>query len=130
MTPAASHVATGSSPALLESKLVPPHLTLNLLARSQLSTLLQLGLAKRMVTVAAPAGYGKSTALSQFVAWADKQGLVTAWLSLDAEDNDPLRFEHYLAGAVNHADRDLGLPFIHKSNGTNYSRCRSSFWYI
>jgi large exoprotein involved in heme utilization and adhesion len=25
---------------------------------------------------------------------------------------------------------ELTLPFIHKSNGTNYSRCRSSFWYI
>jgi LuxR family maltose regulon positive regulatory protein len=107
MTPA-SHVATGSSPGLLESKLVPPHLALSLLARTQLSTLLQLGLAKRMVAVAAPAGYGKSTALSQFVAWAEKQGIVTAWLSLDAEDNDPLRFVHYLAGALNHADGELG----------------------
>ncbi|HEU0201748.1 MAG TPA: AAA family ATPase, partial [Burkholderiaceae bacterium] len=121
MTPAASHAVTGSSPALLESKLVPPHLTLNLLARTQLSTLLQLGLAKRMVTVAAPAGYGKSTALSQFSAWADKQALVTAWLSLDAEDNDPLRFVHYLAGALNHADRDLGRGALAQIGAGNIS---------
>ena len=101
-------VLDGSSTVLVKSKLAPPHVPLSLLAREQLSSLLQIGLAKRLVSITAPAGYGKTTALTQFVARAEGHGIATAWLSLDTEDNDPLRFMRYLAAALNHADVRLG----------------------
>ncbi|MEJ8825747.1 LuxR C-terminal-related transcriptional regulator [Variovorax humicola] len=100
--------AEASAAVLVESRLAPPQLSLRLLARSQLSTLLHAGLTRRLLGVTAPAGYGKTTALAQFVAQLDVHGITTAWLSLDAEDNDPLRFLRHLAAALHHADARLG----------------------
>ncbi len=106
--PSTTAVEPNSPTMLVRSKLAPPHVPLSLLAREQLSALLQIGLAKRLVSITAPAGYGKTTALTQFVARAEGLGVATAWLSLDAEDNDPLRFMRYLAEALHHADDTLG----------------------
>jgi len=99
-----------SAAVLVDSKFAPPHLGAGagLLARSQLSALLQLGLSKQLVSITAPAGYGKTTALTQFIGWAEAHGIGTAWVSLDAEDNDPLRFARYVATALNHIDGQLG----------------------
>jgi len=108
---------TPSPLALIESKLVPPQLAPGLLARSQLSTLLHTGLHKRLVGVAAAAGYGKTTALAQFVSQTEPLGITTAWLSLDAEDNDPLRFMRYLAAALHHADASLGRGALAQTDG-------------
>ncbi|MDA7416260.1 LuxR C-terminal-related transcriptional regulator [Xenophilus arseniciresistens] len=93
---------------LIESKLVPPQLEARLLARPRLSTLLQAGLTRRLVSLTAPAGYGKTTALAQLVAQLEPLGAPSAWLSLDAEDNDPLHFMRYLAAALQRADASLG----------------------
>lgn len=93
---------------LIESKLVPPQLEARLLARARLSTLLQAGVARRLVSLTAPAGYGKTTALAQLVAQLEALGAPCAWLSLDAEDNDPLHFMRYLAAALHRADDQLG----------------------
>ncbi len=115
--------ATGSAEAsaavLVEAKLAPPQLSLSLLARSQLSALLHTGLPKRLLAVTAPAGYGKTTALAQFVAQIEPHGITTAWLSLDAEDNDPLRFMRYLAAALHHADARLGRSALAQADGAN-----------
>jgi len=108
---------TPSPLALIESKLVPPQLAPGLLARPQLSTLLHTGLHKRLVGVAAAAGYGKTTALAQFVSQTEPLGITTAWLSLDAEDNDPLRFMRYLAAALHHADASLGRGALAQTDG-------------
>ena len=103
-----SGAAEASAAVLVESRLAPPQLSLSLLARSQLSALLHAGLTKRLLSITAPAGYGKTTALAQFVAQLEPHGITTAWLSLDTEDNDPLRFLRYLATALHHADARLG----------------------
>ncbi|WP_218508240.1 LuxR C-terminal-related transcriptional regulator [Variovorax sp. dw_308] len=109
--------AEASAAVLVESRLAPPQLSLRLLARSQLSALLHAGLTRRLLSVTAPAGYGKTTALAQFVSQLDARGITTAWLSLDAEDNDPLRFLRYLAAALHHADARLGRHALAQADG-------------
>ena len=51
----------------------------------------------RLVLVSAPAGFGKSTLLAN---WLDRPALEGAWLSLDARDNDVVRFSRYLSAAA------------------------------
>ncbi|EHP42678.1 LuxR family ATP-dependent transcriptional regulator [Cupriavidus basilensis OR16] len=111
--------AETSAAVLVEAKLAPPQLSSRLLARPQLSSLLHAGLAQRLLSVTAPAGYGKTTALAQFVAQLEPLGITTAWLSLDAEDNDPLRFMRYLAAALHHADARLGRNTLAQADGGN-----------
>lgn len=106
-----------SAAVLVESRLAPPQLSDALLARPGLSALLHTGLGKRLLSVTAPAGYGKTTALAQFVAQLEPHGVTVAWLSLDSEDNDPLLFFRYLAAALHHADQRLGRSVLAQTAG-------------
>jgi LuxR family maltose regulon positive regulatory protein len=75
---------------LLTTKLRIPPLTHRLVRRERLVEAIERGvLAHKLVLVAAPAGYGKTTLLAQ---WAETSRLAVAWLSIGAEDNDPDRF--------------------------------------
>lgn len=56
----------------------------------------------------APAGFGKSTLMADWHAALSGQGFRVGWLSLDPDDNEPLRFLAYLVGALNRADSTLG----------------------
>lgn len=51
----------------------------------------------RLVLVSAPAGFGKTTLLSEWLALSPTP---VAWLALDPADNDPARFLRYLAAAI------------------------------
>ena len=53
--------------------------------------------ATRLTLLSAPPGYGKSVAVQ---GWLESRGLSSAWLSLDAADNDPVRFVRYLIAAL------------------------------
>ena len=54
----------------------------------------------RLVLVSAPAGFGKTTLLSQWLAHGDEFDAYVAWLSLDPGDNDPGRFLAHLVAAL------------------------------
>ncbi len=54
----------------------------------------------RLVLVSAPAGFGKTTLLGQWLAAGDRPGPQVAWLSLDPGDNDLRRFLTHLVAAV------------------------------
>ena len=60
---------------------------------------LELGLRSPLTLISAPAGSGKTTLLSE---WRANEGvrMPVAWLSLDANDNDPTRFLAYLVAAL------------------------------
>jgi LuxR family maltose regulon positive regulatory protein len=58
---------------------------------------LDLGLAGPIILVDAPAGWGKTTAVAN---WVRGQGRPTAWLSLDPTDDEPVRFWTYLIEAI------------------------------
>ncbi len=104
---------------LMESKLAPPQLAPGLLERAGLSAMLHAGLTKRLLSVTAPAGYGKTTALAQFVARLGLLDVACAWLSVGEEDNDPLRFMRYLAGALQRADARLGRGALAQTEGAS-----------
>ena len=82
---------------LLATKLYAPPARPGLVARPRLLRRLDQGLSSRLILVSAPAGYGKTTLVS---AWLAEQRSADAWLSLDAGDNDPARFLRYLIAAV------------------------------
>src|SRR5260221_1367090 len=88
------------TPLLVPKFHVPPWPP-SLVPRERLLSLLDGALAHRLMLVSAPAGYGKTTLVRQWVAERSKQQHVppVAWVSLDGGDNDPVRFWRYLMTA-------------------------------
>src|SRR5512139_3400633 len=84
---------------VLSTKLYIPPTRPERVSRPRLLERLNQLPAYRLVPVSAPAGYGKTTLLSE---WAANQqlDLRVAWLSLDEADNDVARFLAYLGAAV------------------------------
>jgi len=82
---------------LLTTKLYIPAVRPNTVSRPRLLERLGGALAARLTLVSAPAGAGKSTLLSE---WLRRAGCLSAWVSLDAADNDPARFFAYVMTAV------------------------------
>ena len=86
--------------AMLATKFAIPQVSASLVPRARLVAALHEGVARRLVVVSTPAGFGKTTLLAT---WARQAGSPVAWLSLDRDDNDPARFWRYLAAAVDRA---------------------------
>jgi LuxR family maltose regulon positive regulatory protein len=85
------------SEALITTKLSVPPLRRKLVHRPYLLGKLSQGSESGFILISAPAGYGKTTLLS---AWIAKIDYDYAWLSLDPADNDLARFLRYLAAAL------------------------------
>ncbi len=83
---------------LLATKLYIPPLRRDFVPRPRLLARLDEGLERRLVLVSAPAGFGKTTLLSEWLLTGDVPSV--AWLSLDADDNDLARFLSYLVAAL------------------------------
>jgi LuxR family transcriptional regulator, maltose regulon positive regulatory protein len=82
---------------ILATKLSVPRLRPNVVSRPRLSERLNEGLHRRLILISAPAGFGKTTLVSEWVLGCQRP---TAWLSLDEGDNDPTRFLTYLVAAL------------------------------
>lgn len=80
-------------PVLLQSKLIIPPLRPDALSRKRLTERLTLQDNLKLVLVSAPAGFGKTTLV---IDWLQSEEQMAAWLSLDAEDNDLRRFLSHL----------------------------------
>ena len=93
---------------LLESKLRVPRLRRALVARPRLSERLGRGAESALTLVSAPAGFGKTTLLTEWLADAPADGRSAAWLSLDQRDNDPAIFWTYLIAALQTASPGVG----------------------
>lgn len=94
---------------LVRTKLQPPEVRPSLLSRPRLYEQLRLALHSRLVLIAAPAGYGKTSLLAEWIAEARKEWSHIAWLSLDETDNDIRRLLAYLLEALSnlpHERRD------------------------
>jgi hypothetical protein len=89
---------------LLKTKFFIPPLRARQVARPALIQQMNDRLEKAFILVSAPAGFGKTTLLAEWVVQAD---LPVAWLSLDTGDNDPHRFVSYLISALSGALPDL-----------------------
>ena len=82
---------------ILSTKLYTPPSRETLIARSRLTAILSNALPKGFTLVSAPAGYGKTTMVSS---WLRETGSISAWLSLEESDNDPVTFLQYLLTAL------------------------------
>jgi LuxR family maltose regulon positive regulatory protein len=84
---------------LLQTKLYIPPLRPNLVPRPRLIERLNQGLhlAHKLTLISAPAGFGKTTLVSEWLAGRQRPA---AWLSLDEGDNDPIRFLIYFVAAL------------------------------
>jgi LuxR family maltose regulon positive regulatory protein len=82
---------------ILPTKLFAPRRRQTTVARPELVARIEAGSVRPLTLVVAPAGFGKTTLITQ---WIDATRMPVAWLSLDRGDNDPLRFLSYLLAAV------------------------------
>lgn len=82
---------------LMHAKLHKPHLDYSLVARPNLVQRIRAGAQAGVTLVVAPAGYGKTTIVTQ---WAAEAELPVAWFAIDESDNDLVRFLSYLAAAI------------------------------
>ena len=88
----------------MQTKVCIPPVRPELVSRPRLIERLDAGLdlGHRLTLISAPAGFGKTTLLSEWAA-----GIRAAWLSLDEGDNDPARFLAYLVAAFQTAGEDV-----------------------
>jgi LuxR family maltose regulon positive regulatory protein len=93
-------VAMSGQDVLLATKLHVPRPQPGFVPRPRLAARLEEGLARGVVLVCAPAGFGKTALLA---GWARHGGRPVAWLSLDAGDSDPARFWRYVVAALDRA---------------------------
>lgn len=94
---------------ILEGKLYPATGTRRPLSRPRLdSCTAVLDGAHRVTLLSAPAGYGKSTLMAQWHGHLVERGIACAWLSLDEDDGDKVRFMRHLIAALQKANVRLG----------------------
>ena len=98
---------TSASSPLLEMKVYVPRSQGGLVPRPRLTERLDRGAESKLLLVSAPAGFGKTTLLAEWVAEAPG-ARSTAWLSLDHDDNDPTTFWRYLIAALRTVAPDAG----------------------
>ncbi|NTU78387.1 MAG: hypothetical protein HGA45_03130 [Chloroflexales bacterium] len=97
-----------SAPLLTTKLYLPPPRT-NVVPRAHLIARLDTALSRALTLISAPAGFGKTTLLS---AWLAGCGRPAAWLSLDAADSDPARFLTYLVAALQTLDATVGAGVV------------------
>src|SRR5215204_2110547 len=91
--------------SILATKLYIPPPRPKAVPRPHLVERLDEGLHHKLTLVSAPAGFGKSTLVSE---WIHGGKCPAAWLSLDAGDSDPTRFLTYLIAAIQKVAPKLG----------------------
>jgi len=117
---------------LLSTKLYIPRTRQRLVQRPRLIERLDAGLQRKLTLVSAPAGYGKTILITQWLLTLAGEETITpfpvhrvprsqiAWLSLDKTDNDPHRFFSYLIVALQKIDPSIGVdiqPILETERG-------------
>ncbi|MBF8284228.1 MAG: LuxR family transcriptional regulator, partial [Anaerolineales bacterium] len=95
-----------STPILATKLYIPPPRP-KIVLRPRLIERLNEGLpsGRKLTLISAPAGFGKTTLVSEWVAGCKRP---VAWLSLDEGDNDPTRFLAYLVAALQTIAANMG----------------------
>ncbi|MBI5031416.1 MAG: tetratricopeptide repeat protein [Chloroflexi bacterium] len=94
---------------LVKTKLYIPKPRPGLVLRPLLIERLSAGSGRKLTLVSAPAGFGKTTLLSEWIAHSK---VPVAWVSLDQEDNDVARFITYLVAALQTIEPDVGMAAL------------------
>ena len=90
---------------LIRTKLNRPRVVSNLVERPRLVGVLNRGLERKLTLVSAPAGFGKTTLIGDWLRQIDRP---ITWLSLDESDNDLSRFMTYLIATLQKIDEQIG----------------------
>src|SRR5687768_1776090 len=93
-----------STPILTTKLYIPPPQP-KVVLRPRLIERLNEALHRKLTLISAPAGFGKTTLLSE---WVAAQPQPAAWLSLDEGDNGPTRFLAYLVAALQKIAPNIG----------------------
>src|SRR5262245_65257144 len=93
------------SPPILATKLYIPSPRPKVVFRPRLIERLNEGLRRKLTLISAPAGFGKTTLVSEWVTGFERP---VAWLSLDKGDNDPIRLLAYLIAALQSVAATIG----------------------
>ena len=107
---------TVAASPLLGTKLYIPKWRTGLVPRARLIERLDQGIERKLTLVSAPAGFGKSTALAEWVAGTPAGEQPAAWVSLDQSDNDPALFWAYFIAALQTVQSEVGesaLSLLH-----------------
>jgi LuxR family maltose regulon positive regulatory protein len=96
--------------SMLETKLYVPRLRRGLVTRPRLSERLNRGGESKLTLVSAPAGFGKTTLVADWLATTPER--TTAWLSLDPNDNLAASFWPYLIAALRTVVPDVGATAL------------------
>ncbi|MBI1277592.1 MAG: hypothetical protein GC179_05650 [Anaerolineaceae bacterium] len=100
---------------ILQTKLSPPFVRSDLVLRARLTQRFSASLERPFMLICAPAGYGKTTLLGEWLSADGASTAPVAWLSLDEDDNDPIRFLIYLVSAltkIGHSGMDEVLSLL------------------
>ena len=97
---------------LLETKLYIPRLRRSLVIRPRLSERLSRGRESKLTLISAPAGFGKTTLLADWLAAQAGEERSTAWLSLDPSDNQAQTFWPYAIAALQTVAPEVGATAI------------------
>ena len=92
---------------IISTKLHVPRLPKTLVPRSHLIARLQAGRPGKLILVSAPAGFGKTSLIAEWVNQCEDDCLVS-WLHLDEGDNELIRFLSYVIAALQTHQKDLG----------------------
>ena len=105
-----------STPILATKLYIPPPRP-QLVIRLRLIERLNEGLSSRrkLTIISAPAGFGKTTLISEWVSVCERP---VAWLSLDEGDNDPVRFLTYLINALQTIVPNIGAGVLRMLQST------------
>ncbi|MDX6325061.1 MAG: hypothetical protein QOK15_1415 [Nocardioidaceae bacterium] len=99
--------------ALLETKLFVPRPRRGVVARGRLNELLRGAEDSALVLVSAPAGFGKTTLVAEWVASVQAEGVqLPAWLCLDSGDNDAGTFWTYVVTALRRLAPEVGVTAL------------------
>jgi LuxR family maltose regulon positive regulatory protein len=96
-------------PSLLITKLYVPRVRASHVERATLLAKLDAALDRKLIVIAAAAGFGKTSLVA---AWAAQQHDRSCWLALDDGDNDPIRFLAYFVAAIQTRRPHLGAELL------------------
>jgi len=101
---------------MLLTKLHIPPASQNIVHRQELYEKLNIGLTRKLILISAPAGFGKTTIISD---WINQHKIPTIWFSLDNGDNDPAVFLSYVISGIQSIHKEFGQSAMRLLNSPN-----------
>jgi len=90
---------------MLRTKIQPPPISTRIIVRDRLIQLINQSKEAKLILVSAPAGFGKTTLVNS---WVNQADMPVAWIGLEKEENDLVRFLNYLISALQLIDPLIG----------------------